>query len=173
MTKLLLSSCKTIDQIENSVEKAVVLGKVCLKEWLSIHVFTKMHNFLSPSYFPSRIPNDFQYEWATYVLLNNEQANLANYRLNAFKACLLSANLVSEESQCLIKLTSTNMIASNYISEGIQLLFLIDQCLDACKYLISNGMWRQAIAYAKVYETFISVYFHAQNVEKIGFGAKK
>lgn len=42
------------------------------------------------------------------------------------------------------------MIAANYISDGIQLLFLIGQCMDACKYLISNGMWRQAIAYAKV-----------------------
>uniref|UniRef100_A0A914CEA4 WD repeat-containing protein 11 n=1 Tax=Acrobeloides nanus TaxID=290746 RepID=A0A914CEA4_9BILA len=119
-TKLLISTCKTSEQIEFSVEKAVILGK---------------------------------HEWATYVLLNNEQANLGNqYRLNAFKACLLSANLTNEESQCLIKLTATNMIAANYISDGIQLLFLIEQCMDACKYLISNGMWKQAISYAKLNE---------------------
>src|SRR5690348_14984142 len=36
------------------------------------------------------------------------------------------------------------------IPDGIQLLFLIDQGLDACKYLISQGQWAKALAYSKV-----------------------
>ncbi|KAI1731485.1 WD repeat-containing protein 11 [Ditylenchus destructor] len=89
---------------------------------------------------------------ATYSLLNNDHPiNSSDFRLNAFKACLLSSNLRSDESQCLVKLTATNLIASNFISDGIQLLFLIDQGLDACKYLISQSMWMQSIAYAKMH----------------------
>ncbi|KAL3106285.1 hypothetical protein niasHT_013828 [Heterodera trifolii] len=36
------------------------------------------------------------------------------------------------------------------LEEGIQLLSLIDQAFDACKYLISQGLWHESLAYAKM-----------------------
>ncbi|KAL3118401.1 hypothetical protein niasHT_004348 [Heterodera trifolii] len=71
-------------------------------------------------------------------------------RLNAFRACTLSASFATEESRCLVKLTATNLVASNFVCEGIQLLSLIDQTFDACKYLISQGLWHDSLAYAKM-----------------------
>jgi hypothetical protein len=47
---------------------------------------------------------------------DQEQQETRETRLNAFKACLLAANLNGEEAQCLVKLTATNLIASDFIS---------------------------------------------------------
>uniref|UniRef100_A0A183BNR8 WD_REPEATS_REGION domain-containing protein n=1 Tax=Globodera pallida TaxID=36090 RepID=A0A183BNR8_GLOPA len=65
-------------------------------------------------------------------------------RLNAFRACTLSANFDTEEARCLVKLTATNLIGSNFVSDGIPLLSLIDQAFDACKDLISQGLWERS-----------------------------
>ncbi|KAH7730169.1 hypothetical protein AAVH_02662 [Aphelenchoides avenae] len=119
LTRVLVGTCKSADQLEHCIENAIVLGK-----------------------------ND----WATFMLLNNDQAvTSSDFRIHAMKACLLSASMSTEECRCLVKLTATNLIASNYVSDGIQLLCLIDQCLDACRYLISQGSWMQSVSYAKMY----------------------
>lgn len=123
MTRLLLSTCKNELQLEHAIEKCIIMKKN---------------------------------ELAMYYLLNNEQQPQANatnreeIRLNAFRACILSASFDTEESKCLVKLTATNLIASNFVSEGIQLLSLIDQGLDACKYLISQALWQRSLSYAKM-----------------------
>ncbi|KAL3075736.1 hypothetical protein niasHS_012566 [Heterodera schachtii] len=126
-TRLLLSTFRTERQLEMAIEKCVIMRK-----------------------------NDL----ALYYLLNNDQlafgggaataARGGDARLNAFRACTLSASFATEESRCLVKLTATNLIASNFVSEGIQLLSLIDQAFDACKYLISQGLWHDSLAYAKM-----------------------
>jgi hypothetical protein len=110
----------------------------------------------------------FQRDWATYLLLNFEHEHAENRetRINAFKACLLAANLSGEEAQCLVKLTATNLIASDFISgkhrissgknvkclDGVQLLYLINQELDACRYLAAQGDWSRSFSYSKVCE---------------------
>jgi hypothetical protein len=65
-----------------------------------------------------------------YYLLNSEQqqqkqqnssvVNRDEQRLNAFRACVLSASFDTEESKCLVKLTATNLIASNFVSGWLQ-----------------------------------------------------
>ncbi|KAL3095211.1 hypothetical protein niasHT_020362 [Heterodera trifolii] len=110
-TRLLLSTFRTERQLEMAIEKCVIMRK-----------------------------NDL----ALYYLLNNDQlafggdaataARGGDARLNAFRACTLSASFATEESRCLVKLTATNLIASNFVSEGIQLLSLIDQAFDALAY---------------------------------------
>ncbi|KAI6217302.1 SSD domain-containing protein [Aphelenchoides besseyi] len=90
-------------------------------------------------------------DWATYLLLNYDQGITPNEsRFNALKACLLSSDLGKEESQCLVKMTATNLIASNFISDGVQLLYLIDQGLDACKYLAAQNDWARSYSYGKL-----------------------
>ncbi len=56
----------------------------------------------------------------------------------------------SGASQSTIKLVATNLIANGKLSEGIQLLCLIDKGLDACRYLQTYGQWHQAAWLAKV-----------------------
>uniref|UniRef100_A0A183BQA3 WD_REPEATS_REGION domain-containing protein n=1 Tax=Globodera pallida TaxID=36090 RepID=A0A183BQA3_GLOPA len=123
-TRLLLSTFRTERQLEMAIEKCVIMRKN---------------------------------ELALYYLLNNDQLAAAgtqrsdvDVRLNAFRACTLSANFDTEEARCLVKLTATNLIASNFVSDGIQLLSLIDQAFDACKYLISQGLWQRSLEYSKM-----------------------
>ncbi|KAK0429332.1 hypothetical protein QR680_011326 [Steinernema hermaphroditum] len=113
--KLLIANTKTLEQLEQNVESALVLGKK---------------------------------EWAMDLLLNND-LNVGD-RASAMKACLISAELNTEHSQCFTKMIATNLIASNHISDGVQLLFLIAQGLDACRYLQSQGLWHQSVSYAKM-----------------------
>jgi len=118
VTKVLLGSIKTTEQLDFAVEKSVVLGKQ---------------------------------EWAKYALLNSDLVMPSEiYRLNAFKGCLLNSEFTAEEPKCFIKMVATNLIAQNNISDGIVLLFLIEQGVDACRFLASNGRWLQSIQYAKM-----------------------
>jgi hypothetical protein len=52
-------------------------------------------------------------------------------------------------AQSTIKLVATNLIANGSVWEGVQLLCLIGKGLDACRYLISYGLWEAAVWLAK------------------------
>ncbi|KAG8183940.1 hypothetical protein JTE90_006865 [Oedothorax gibbosus] len=68
------------------------------------------------------------------------------------RACLLTSVNGSEggsSSQSIIKLVSTNLIASGKVSEGVQLLCLIGKAGDACRYLQGAGRWDEAVWLAK------------------------
>jgi len=52
-------------------------------------------------------------------------------------------------AQSTIKLVATNLIANGNVWEGVQLLCLIGKGLDACRYLISYGLWEAAVWLAK------------------------
>ena len=58
---------------------------------------------------------------------------------------LFSLHLV----QSTVKLVATSMIAAGKVSEGCQLLCLINKALDACRYMQTYGQWHQAIWLAK------------------------
>nr|CAD2190580.1 unnamed protein product [Meloidogyne enterolobii] len=131
IVRLLLSTCKNENHLEQAIEKCIIMKKN---------------------------------ELAIYYLLNSDKTinntkTKDDIKFNSFRACLLSANFDSENSKCLVKLNATNLIASNFIS-GIQLLSLIDQGLDACKYLISQGLWNIALIYSKIYPNcdFVEIY---------------
>uniref|UniRef100_A0A7E4VV83 WD_REPEATS_REGION domain-containing protein n=1 Tax=Panagrellus redivivus TaxID=6233 RepID=A0A7E4VV83_PANRE len=118
LTKILLGTCKTTEQLDYAVERAVVLGKL---------------------------------GWAKYGLLNTDVVMPPeSYRIHAFKSCLFNAEVEAEEPRCFIKMVATNLIAQNQLNDGIVLLFLIDQGMDACRFLASNGRWAQALQYAKM-----------------------
>ena len=51
--------------------------------------------------------------------------------------------------QSTVKLVATSMIAAGKVSEGCQLLCLINKALDACRYMQTYGQWHQAIWLAK------------------------
>ncbi|XP_067012842.2 WD repeat-containing protein 11 [Anabrus simplex] len=85
---------------------------------------------------------------AVQLLLETELDN-ANYYTDAIKACLVATIQSTGAAQSTIKLVATNLIANGNIWEGVQLLCLIGKGLDACRYLLSYGLWDSAVWLAK------------------------
>ncbi|KAK2143923.1 hypothetical protein LSH36_799g00015 [Paralvinella palmiformis] len=89
-----------------------------------------------------------QTDRAVQLLLETESEN-EHYYADCIKACLVASIRSSGASQSTIKLVATNLIASGQLTEGVQLLILIDKGLDACRYLQDHGHWDQASWLAK------------------------
>ncbi|PIO75023.1 hypothetical protein TELCIR_02953 [Teladorsagia circumcincta] len=68
----------------------------------------------------------------------------------SMKAALLVSSQECEQARSLIKLIATNLIASDMIEDGVELLFLVKAGGDACKYLQSQRQWNKSIIYAKM-----------------------
>ncbi|XP_071090050.1 WD repeat-containing protein 11-like isoform X1 [Haliotis cracherodii] len=90
-----------------------------------------------------------QTDRAVQLLLETEADN-DNYYVDSLRACLVASIRSSGASQSTIKLVATNLIANGKLSEGVQLLCLIDKGLDACRYLQTYGNWDKAVWLAKV-----------------------
>uniref|UniRef100_A0A8R1I657 WD repeat-containing protein 11 n=1 Tax=Caenorhabditis japonica TaxID=281687 RepID=A0A8R1I657_CAEJA len=71
-------------------------------------------------------------------------------RYASIKAALLVSCQENEKAKSLIKLIATNLIASDLIEDGVELLFLVGAGADACKYLQSQKQWTKSIVYAKM-----------------------
>lgn len=74
----------------------------------------------------------------------------ADLRYASIKAALLVSCQDNEKAKSLIKLIATNLIASDLIEDGVELLFLVGAGGDACKYLQSQKLWTKSIVYAKM-----------------------
>ncbi|XP_014675037.1 PREDICTED: WD repeat-containing protein 11-like [Priapulus caudatus] len=85
---------------------------------------------------------------AVHMLLETD-ADSEAYYADCLRACLVATIRSSGASQSTIKLVATNLIANGKLSEGIQLLCLIDKGMDACRYLQSYGKWNMAAWLAK------------------------
>uniref|UniRef100_A0A2C9KHQ4 Uncharacterized protein n=1 Tax=Biomphalaria glabrata TaxID=6526 RepID=A0A2C9KHQ4_BIOGL len=89
-----------------------------------------------------------QSDRAVQLLLETE-SDSDNYYIDCLKACLVASIRSSGASQSTIKLVATNLIASGRLTEGVQLLCLINKGLDACRYLQTYGSWDHAVWLAK------------------------
>ncbi|KAL5022239.1 hypothetical protein ScPMuIL_001394 [Solemya velum] len=89
-----------------------------------------------------------QTDRAVQLLLETEPDN-DSYHIDCLRACLVASIRSSGASQSTIKLVATNLIANGKLSEGVQLLCLIEKSLDACRYLQTYGAWDQAVWLAK------------------------
>ncbi|CAD6184468.1 unnamed protein product [Caenorhabditis auriculariae] len=74
----------------------------------------------------------------------------SDFRYASIKAALLVSSQESEKAKSLIKLIATNLIASDMIEDGVELLFLVGAGSDACKYLQSQKLWTKSVVYAKM-----------------------
>lgn len=90
-----------------------------------------------------------QWDRAVQLLLETE-ANGEGFYADCLRACLVATVKSSNPSQSVIKLVATNLIAGGRISEGVQLLSLIEKGADACRYLQAATMWDKALWLAKV-----------------------
>ncbi|EDO36880.1 predicted protein [Nematostella vectensis] len=89
-----------------------------------------------------------QADRAVQLFLETDATN-ENYYVDSLRACLVATIRSSGASQSTIKLVATNLIASGKLTEGIQLLCLIDKGLDACRYLQTYGEWQRSASLAK------------------------
>ncbi|ESP00415.1 hypothetical protein LOTGIDRAFT_140712, partial [Lottia gigantea] len=89
-----------------------------------------------------------QTDRAVQLLLETDAEN-SSYYVDSLRACLVASIRSSGASQSTIKLVATNLIANGKLSEGIQLLCLIDKSLDACRYLQTYGAWDKSVWLAK------------------------
>ncbi|XP_071485424.1 WD repeat-containing protein 11-like [Diadema antillarum] len=90
-----------------------------------------------------------QTDRAVQLLLETEPDN-DSYLLDLMRACLVATAQESGSSQSTIKLVATSLIANGKLSEGVQLLCLINKGIDACRYLQTYSQWYQAVWLAKV-----------------------
>ncbi|OWF51700.1 WD repeat-containing protein 11-like isoform X2 [Mizuhopecten yessoensis] len=89
-----------------------------------------------------------QTDRAVQLLLETEPDS-DQYYTDCLRACLVASIRSSGASQSTIKLVATNLIANGKLTEGVQLLCLIDKGMDACRYLQTYGAWDQAVWLAK------------------------
>jgi len=86
---------------------------------------------------------------AVQLLLETDPVDSDKFYIDSLRACLVASIRSSGASQSTIKLVATNLIASGRLSEGVQLLCLIEKGADACRYLQTYGRWRDAARLAK------------------------
>ncbi|XP_077991912.1 WD repeat-containing protein 11-like isoform X2 [Glandiceps talaboti] len=89
-----------------------------------------------------------QTDRAVQLYLETDSDNECYYE-DSLRACLVATIRSSGASQSTIKLVATSLIANGKLSEGVQLLCLIDKGLDACRYLQTYGRWQTAVWLAK------------------------
>lgn len=82
------------------------------------------------------------------LFLETESDN-DNYHLDLLRACLVTTVQDTSASQSTIKLVATSLIANGKLTEGVQLLSLINKGLDACRYLQTYSKWYEAAWLAK------------------------
>lgn len=71
------------------------------------------------------------------------------FYVDALRACLVSALTAPGSCFNTIKLVAMSLIANNRLFEAVELLVLIDNGLDACRYLQMYGHWERATRLAK------------------------
>jgi len=112
-----------------------------------------------------------QHERAIQLLLETP-SNTPNFKADALKACLIAALKSPDALKNTIKLVATNFIANTELFEGVQLLSLIGNGLEACTYLQAYGHWQTAAILAKSTlkkrEREIVLRRWADNLQKIG-----
>ena len=89
---------------------------------------------------------------AIALLLNTEQEH-SHFYSNHLLACLaaiLQPTGCNGNAHSTLKLVATHLIASGCTWQGVEILILNGQVLDACRYLQSNNFWEDSARVAKL-----------------------
>lgn len=90
---------------------------------------------------------------AIALLLNMAEPDHGQFYSNHLLACLAA---IMDPTGCqgnahsTLKLVATHLIASGHVWQGVEILILDGQILDACRYLQSNGLWEDSARVAKL-----------------------
>eukprot|EP00054_Salpingoeca_dolichothecata_P029077 m.225827 g.225827 ORF g.225827 m.225827 type:complete len:1145 (-) comp26390_c0_seq9:52-3486(-) len=89
-----------------------------------------------------------QHNQAIQMLLETD-AKQDSFYVDSLRACIIAAISSPSDCQNTIKLVAMNLIASGQLDQGVELLCLINNGLDACRYLQTYGHWEKAASLAK------------------------
>lgn len=89
-----------------------------------------------------------QFHKAMDIMLSTDSRN-PNFYADCLRACVIAAIAEPESCRNTIKLVATNLIANGKLNEGVELLVLTNNGLDACRYLQTYGEWDKAARLAK------------------------
>lgn len=89
---------------------------------------------------------------AIALLLNTEQEHNHFYsnHLLACLAAILQPTGCNGNAHSTLKLVATHLIASGHTWQGVEILILNGQVIDACRYLQSNNFWEDSARVAKL-----------------------
>ena len=77
------------------------------------------------------------------------------YLTDALMACVIAASESKEAYHSIVQSVASNLIAQNKLREGIQLLLLIRNGIEACQHLQNASRWDEAALLAKVFYFFL------------------
>ncbi|XP_037068815.1 WD repeat-containing protein 11-like [Pollicipes pollicipes] len=89
-----------------------------------------------------------QTERAAQALLETEPSDPSFYT-NCLKACVLASGSLGSDGGGVAKLVATSLIAAGHVYKGVEILCVIGQTLDGCRYLQSSGLWEEAVVLAR------------------------
>ncbi|KAH3743885.1 WD repeat-containing protein 11 [Pelomyxa schiedti] len=75
-------------------------------------------------------------------------SSLGNKEINyqaLLKACIVAGSLGTDSFVSTVQMVATNFISRGNVTEGIELLCIINKASDACKYLLSVHKWTDAV----------------------------
>lgn len=72
------------------------------------------------------------------------------FLLDQYRACVIGASVSPELFGQTARLAASNMIASGFVDDGVQMLVLIGKGKEACHYLQALDRWRDAAWLAKM-----------------------
>lgn len=72
-----------------------------------------------------------------------------NFYCDILRACVIAASISHEEWHKTVLFGATNLLATDYLHEGVQMLLLIGRGQDACHHLQNRGCWDEAGRIAK------------------------
>ena len=82
-------------------------------------------------------------------LLTQTPPDHPNFYTDILRACVIAASISPQEYEKTVLFGATNLLATEYLQEGVQLLLLIGRGLDACTHLQNRGQWNEAARIAK------------------------
>ncbi|EDQ90061.1 uncharacterized protein MONBRDRAFT_31975 [Monosiga brevicollis MX1] len=90
-----------------------------------------------------------QADRAIHLLLQNWNSAHEHDYVDILRACFIASITQPDSYRTTVKMAAMNLIASNRLDEGIELLVLTGFCKEACSYLQSYGRWEDAVILAK------------------------
>ncbi|MDP2437293.1 MAG: hypothetical protein Q8P67_16230, partial [archaeon] len=82
-------------------------------------------------------------------LLTQTPPDHPNFYPDILRACVIAASISPEEYHKTVLFGATNLLATEFLYEGVQLLLLVGRGLDACTHLQNRGHWNEAARIAK------------------------
>ncbi len=84
------------------------------------------------------------------AVLSNADPESPSFQVDSLLSCLVAASAGPEYFERTTKSAATGLIARGDVDLGVQLLVLVGRANEACRYLLENGRYEEAVRLAKL-----------------------